>query len=268
MPSSGDQWLTLAAHPSITVALGPRGSGKSAFGHMLLDRYRSRATAYVLGPPSLAKLLPREIGVIERLEDVPIGPAAVLVDEAAIPFGARDSMSSRGRRLGEALALSRQRGWSLVFISQHSRLLDVEVLFQADLIVVKGVSTIGQAHERREVRPFIDKAASAFATIQGDQREWAWVFSEKADFEGLVRCELPTYWRPALSTAYAAVGLVDPPSDAESKSAPTRPGTRTSKAELRVWAKDLVLVRHHSYRQAAKVMGVPKSTISDLVLDK
>lgn len=235
---------------------------------MLLERYRARATRYLVGPSSLSKLLPREIGVVERLEDVPLGPAAVLVDEAGIPFGARDSLRSRGRRLSEILALSRQRGWSLIFIVQHSRLLDVEILFQADLIVVKGVSEIGREHERREVRPFVDKAASAFATIQEDRREWAWVFSEKADFEGLVRCELPTYWRPALSTAYAAVGLVDPSSDAESKSAPTRPGTRTSKAELRVWAKDLVIVRHHSYRQAAKVMGVPRSTLSDLVLDK
>ena len=149
------------------------------------------------------------------------------------------------------------------------RLLDVEVLFQADVIVVKGVSEIGREHERREVRPFIDKAASAFATIPGDQkREWAWVFSQKAEFEGLVRCELPTYWRPALSTAYAAVGLVDTASDADSKTAPARPGTRASKEELRAWAKDLVLVRHQSYRQVVKVMGLPRSTISDLVLDK
>ena len=44
-----------------------------------------------------------------------------------------------------------------------------------------------------------------------------------------------------------------------------RPGQRTPKSELVERVKYLVLVLHMSYGQAAKVMGLPKSTVWDLV---
>ena len=159
--------------------------------------------------------------------------------------------------------LSRQRGWSLIFVTQDSRQLDVNILSQADVIAVKGVNEIGREFERRELRQFTDRAAAAFATIQGDRRPWTWVYSTKTGFSGLVRHESASYWRPALSNALA--GGMSAHDGSKPKAAAPRQGARLSKDELRARAKDLVLVRHHSVRQAAKVMGLPKSTVWDLV---
>jgi len=266
-PPSDHQWLELAPHPSVIVIVGPRNSGKSHLGQRLLDQRRVRSAPYVLGPSSLRRLLPKEIGVVQRLEDVPHG-AAVLIDEAYIAFGARISMTAAGRIIGQMVNLSRQRGWSLIFVTQDSRQLDVNVISQADVIAIKGVSEIGREYERRELRPFTERARPAFATIQGDQRPWTWVHSEKTGFSGLVRHEPASYWREALSNAFAGVMSADDQPNVVGKTAAPRQGKRLSKEELRARAKELVLVRHLSYGQAAKMIGLSKSTVWDLVHDK
>ena len=266
-PPSDHQWLELAPHPSVIVIVGPRNSGKTHLGQRLLDQRRVHADPYVLGPSSLRRLLPKEIGVVQRLEDVPRG-AAVLIDEAYIAFGARNSMTAAGRIIGQMVNLSRQRGWSLIFVTQDSRQLDVNVISQADVIAIKGVSEIGREYERRELRPFTERARPAFATIQGDQRPWTWVYSEKTGFSGLVRHEPASYWREALSNAFAGAMSTDDQPNVVGKTAAPRQGKRLSKDELRARAKDLVLVRHLSYGQAAKMIGLSKSTVWDLVHDK
>ena len=71
--------------------------------------------------------------MVQRLEDIP-PRAAVLIDEAYLIFGARSAMTAAGRSVGTLVNLSRQRSWSLIFITQDSRQLDVNVLSQADTI--------------------------------------------------------------------------------------------------------------------------------------
>ena len=249
----------------MTVIIGPRGSGKSHLGHRLLEQLRVHADPFVLGPASLRSLLPREIGVVQRLEDIP-PRAAVLIDEASLNFGARNSMTTSGRGIGELVNLSRQRGWSLIFVTQDSRQLDVNILSQADVIAIKGVNEIGREFERRELRPYIDRAAAAFATVQGDRRPWTWVYSTKTGFAGLVRHEPASYWRPALSNAFA--GGMSAPDGSKPKATTPHHGARLSKQEVRARARELVLVQHKSYGEAATILDLPKSTVWDLVNDK
>ena len=264
-PPSDHQWLGLVPHPAVTVIVVPRGSGKSHLAHRLLELLRVHADPYVVGPASLRALLPKEIGVVQRLEDVPPG-AAVLIDEAYLAFGARNSMTAAGRGIGELVNLSRQRGWSLIFVTQDSRQLDVNILSQADVIAIKGVNEIGREFERRELRALTDRAAAAFATIQGDRRPWTWVCSTKTGFSGLVRHEPASYWRPALSNAFA--GGMSAPDGSKHKATTPHHGARLSKEELRARAKDLVLAKRKSYGEAATLLGLPKSTVWDLVNDK
>ena len=264
-PPSDHQWLGLVPHPAVTVIIGPRGSGKSHLGHRLLEQLRVHADPFVLGPASLRSLLPREIGVVQRLEDIP-PRAAVLIDEASLNFGARNSMTTSGRGIGELVNLSRQRGWSLIFVTQDSRQLDVNILSQADVIAIKGVNEIGREFERRELRQFTDRAAAAFAAIQGDRRPWTWVYSTKTSFSGLVRHEPASYWRPALSNAFA--GGMPVGDESKPKATALRQGARLSKDEVRARAKDLVLARRKSYGEAATILNLPKSTVWDLVNDK
>ena len=94
------------------------------------------------------------------------------------------------------------------------------------------------------------------------------MYSEKTGFSGLVRHEPASYWRPALSNAFAGATSTDDKPNVVGKTTAPRQGKRLSKEELRARAKDLVLVRHLSYGQAAKMISLSKSTVWDLVHDK
>jgi len=84
------------------------------------------------------------------------------------------------------------------------------------------------------------------------------VYREPADFSGIVKNELASFWRPALSHAFADAG----PSATEGQpSAQTglRKGSRTPSAELKAKARDM-REAGYSYSQIAHALGVSKGT--------
>jgi hypothetical protein len=244
----------------VILVIGKRGSGKSALGYRLLELYRPRATPYVVGlPPQAQKLLPEWVGVVGHLEDVPHG-AVVLLDEAYMTYHARASMTSGGRTIGQAVNLSRQRGHSLIFIVQEARQLDVNIISQADVLAVKELSELSRGFERRELSRLTDQARVAFADVRGDKRRWTWVYTERADFTGMVENTLASFWRPALSHAFANTAGVQQ----ENQPPSHRNGARTPREDLVVRAKGLIS-SGHSYGKAAQAMGLPRSTVWDLV---
>ena len=190
---------------------------------------------------------------------------AVLVDEAYLHLHARNSMSGAGRSIGAAVNLSRQRGQTLIFIAQEARQLDVNVISQADVVAIKRLSEVSREFERRELRRFTDKARAEFKAVPGEHRQWTWVYSDKADFSGMVQNQLASFWRPGLSRAFADVGHAVT-SGEQSKRFTTVPrkGTQTSREELSAKANALRSAGH-SYGQVSKILGIPKSTVWDLV---
>lgn len=112
--------------------------------------------------------------------------------------------------------------------------------------------------ERRELRKYTEKAQAEFIANRGDRRPWTWVYSEPADFSGIVKNELASFRRPALSPAFADVG----PSAANERSS-TQPGLmkgeRTTTSELKAKARTLSEAGY-SYSQIAHALGVSKCT--------
>lgn len=254
-------WLSLAPFPSIILVIGERGSGKTGLGYRIVELNRHRATPYVVGlPPNAQKLLPDWMGMADALEDVPRG-AIVLLDEAYTRYHARGSMTAAGRSISDLVNLSRQKRQSLIFIGQEGAQLDRNIVSQVDVIAIKELSEISMEFERREFRRFTDKARAAFSTIRGNRQAWTWVHSEKADYEGLVENQLPEFWSPALSRSFADAVVSQ---DGKHRSIP-RKGSKTSKEDLVAQARDLVEVREYTYGEASQIMGLPKSTVWDLL---
>lgn len=257
-PPVDARWLTLAPHPSVILILGKRAGGTSALGYRLLELFRARATPYVVGMPQEArKLLPDWVGYADRLDDVPAKVVALL-DEAYMRYHARDSTGADGRTIGQLVNLSRQKEWTLIFIVQEGRQIDVNVVSQADVVAVKELSGISQGFERRVLRRFIDKALAAFAAVKGNRQRWTWVYSEAAGGEvGLVEDELATFWKPALSRAFASV---TPGQDGNGAEQPR--GAKTPREELVGKTKSLKKLGH-SGREIAAILGIPPSTTQD-----
>ena len=256
-PSMDSTLLSLAPHPSVILVLGKRGSGKSALGYRMLELLRNQADPYVVGLPLAAhKMLPVWIGCKDRLEDVP-PKAAVLLDESYIQLHARDSMSRSGRDIGTLVNLTRQREQSLIFIVQEGRQLDVNIVSQADVIAIKELSEIGREFERPGLRRFTEKARLAFTGVKGNPRRWTWIYSESKGEVGLVENGLPSFWKPALSKAFAAVQPGQGTNLAEN-----RKGAKTPREQLVCQAKAL-RQQGHSIREIGKILGIPRSTTSD-----
>ena len=209
---------------------------------------------------TLQRLLPLWIGVVQDLRLIPQN-AVVLVDEAYLQFHARNSMSEAGRSIGSMVNLSRQKGWSLIFVVQESRQLDLNIISQLDWLAVKELTDISADFDRREIRRFTDKARLQFQTLQGDKRPWTWFHSERPQFEGLVRNGLPSFWRPSLSRAFAES---DTDSPSTSLSSTVRMGERLPRHELVRLAKEM-RASGMTYGQIATALGLAKSTVHEMV---
>ncbi|MBA7636431.1 hypothetical protein ES703_44050 [subsurface metagenome] len=245
------KWLRLIPHPSIVIILGGRGKGKSALGYRLLEYLRWVASVYVVGlPESARKLLPDYVGMVASLEDVPPN-SIVLVDEGYLTYHARRSMAATSVEMSQTLNLSRQRNQTLIFVTQEARQIDRNIASSANVVIFKDLGILQLEFDRRELNKIALKATQAFATLGGDKRKWAYVYSPDANFMGLMGNSLSTFWIPKLSHIFATGGEVIP-----------RAPKKTPLSQRIEKAKELKQQRL-SLGQIAKLMGVSKSTIKN-----
>lgn len=250
-------WLNVIRHPTTILILGARGSGKSALGYKILEYLRYRADPYVVALPQKARgLLPEWIGSVPSIDDLPQNSVA-LVDESYTLFHSRTSSSDRARTLSNQINLSRQRGITLIFISQESRQVDKNIVSSADIIIFKNPGILQLEFERKELRRIAEEARKMFAAINNrDKNKWAYVYAPRSNFIGMLENSLPSFWKPGLSKAYADSTPV-------SEMAIPKKMAREEKIKL---AKELHW-QGFSLSQIAKILGVSKSTVKNYLDD-
>ena len=246
------RWREVILPPVVGLILGKRGSGKTALGYWLLELFSYRLTPYVVGAPSQAKrLLPDLIGLVPTIEDLPPNCIA-LVDEAYLTYHARGSSAAASKDMSQTLNLSRQRNQSLLFVSQEARQVDKNIASSASLYLIKDLGMLQLEFERPELRKVMTLAEDALSLQRVDRRPWTYVYSQDADFKGLLRNGLASFWKPGFSKLFAAE-LV--------------PGARRAAATLTPEAKALravaLRVQGFSYSQIANQLGVSKATVSN-----
>ncbi|MFH1031888.1 MAG: ATP-binding protein [Chloroflexota bacterium] len=250
------QWLNVIKHPSVIAIIGSRGSGKSALGYKLLEYLRWTAKAYVVGIPEKSrKLLPDGIGSVPLLEDVPPDSVA-LVDEAYMMLHSRSSASQFAREISKLINLSRQRGLTLIFVTQEARQLDKNVASSANLIIIKNPGILQLEFERPQFRKILAEAQKMFATIDKDKTKWAYVYAPESNFTGMMPNSLPSFWTPGLSKAYADAHLI---------SEVKQPKKMTKEEKIKM-AKELH-VQRFTLGEIHVILGVSKSTVKNYVDD-
>ncbi len=184
----------------IALIFGKRGSGKSALGFRLLENIHHRAgrNCSVLGVSQ--KSMPHWISSIEKIEDAPQN-SAVLVDEGAISFNSRESMSKGNKSLSQLMAIARHKNLTILFITQNTGMIDRNVLKLSDLLLVKQGSLLQLEMERPEIRKFYEKAESLFKKLEGDKRQYVYMID--SDFEGALSHNLPSFWTENLSKSHS-----------------------------------------------------------------
>jgi len=217
--------VELLGYPSVTLILGRRGSGKSAFGYRALEDAHARGLpCCVMGlPPSKAGLLPDWVEVADDPRRLP-DSSAVFVDEAYMLMFARESMAAFNKLMAKLMGITRQRDQLFLFATHLTRKLDVGVVYDSDNIVFRQPSHLHARFERPELEPMLREADEFFRGVE-DPIRWAYVVTERGTYR--VEVELPSFWTEELSRAFAAVSL-------EPEAAPEAPTPRDLEALRRI----------------------------------
>jgi hypothetical protein len=186
------------AESKIGIILGARGTGKSALGIKFLENVysKNKTKMYALG--FLKDEMPSWIMVADNIKDIE-NDAFVLIDEGGILFNSRDSMSDANKFMGELILVARHKNLNILFISQNSANLDVNILRQADYLMLKPSSLLQLDFERKKIKEIYVDTKADFEKYK-DNRGITYIYSEL--FRGFVTNKLPTFWNTKISKSF------------------------------------------------------------------
>lgn len=181
----------------ILAVAGRRGSGKSVLGFRILENIHAKTSRPCFALGVKQSVLPSWITTIEEISQV-ANRGVVLVDEGAISFGSRESMSKGNRGLAGLLAIARHKDLTLIFITQNTGMIDKNVLNLCDTILLKEGSLLQEKMERSVMKDLYQTANSALSEIPAAERKpYCYIFD--SEFEGLVQASLPSFWSVKVS---------------------------------------------------------------------
>lgn len=185
--------------PRIVIILGKRGSGKTSLAFRILENVNAMTDrkCYALNFP---KNLPDWITHISTFEEAH-NNSVVFVDESTLNIPAQQG-KKKIKYLLSLMAIARHKDVSLVFVNQHSSTMDLNVIRQADILVLKQPSLMQKETERPAIKKLLDKVDNKF-NMECPEKHF-FVISD--DFEGMMQFEMPSFWSTQISKAFGNYG--------------------------------------------------------------
>lgn len=195
-----DSWETqlLSAESKIGILLGARGSGKTAFSVKLMENIyaKQKTKCYALGFQK--ETMPAWIEVVDDISQIK-NNATVLIDEGGILFSSRKSMSKPNQLLSELILIARHKNLNILFISQNSSNLDVNIIRQADFLILKPTSLLQKDFERKKIKDIYTEVQEKFDQYKAD-KGLAYIYSN--EFQGFISNNLPSFWTTGISKSF------------------------------------------------------------------
>jgi len=108
-------------------------------------------------------------------------------------------MKKSNKDLAELLAIARHKNLSLIFITQNSAMLDLNVLRLCDILLFKEPSLLQTRFERKALQDMFGKVGDSFSKIE-EKKAHSYIISD--DFEGLIKSGLPEFWNESISKSF------------------------------------------------------------------
>ncbi len=184
---------------TIGIILGARGSGKSAFGMRLLENIYSKTKRKCCTLGFRKEDLPIWINAVDDIKEIPNG-SFVLIDEGGILFSSRQSMKDANKILSELLLISRHKDLSIAFITQNSSNIEINVIRQADYLILKPSSLLQIDFERKKIKDIYAGVNGKFEKYK-EMNGVAYTYSDV--FRGFIANSLPSFWGTGLSKGFS-----------------------------------------------------------------
>jgi predicted double-glycine peptidase len=135
-------------------------------------------------------------------------PSIVICDEAAFIAGSRDAMSKSNKEWLKLIAICRHKDHLLIFIHQQSRQLDVQIMMDADLVLMKRPTQLHLRGARAEFAPEVGEAFDLFSKMRGSTKKKVYVVDYHYGGGTMLNAYMPTWWNDRVSKAYSSVDVV------------------------------------------------------------
>ena len=201
----------------VLVLSGHRGQGKSALGWWLAQEQqkKSRKQIAAIGMPIEARdNFPKRgfgkggINWVNSVEQVAqLKPSIVIADEAAFIANSRRAMSKQNQEWLKLIAICRHKDHLLVFISQHSRQVDIGILMEADLVLLKAPTQLHYKAARAEFKLEIKEAYDLFQEMRGDPRKKVFVVDFHYGRKTMLSAKMPTWWSEKISKSFSSASV-------------------------------------------------------------
>lgn len=189
---------TIESDSQIGIILGARGSGKTAFGVKLLEniysKYKEKCFAIGFKSEEFPSWI-KVVGDISELEN----DSWVLIDEGGILFNSRNSMSNANKMLSQLILIARHKNINILFISQNSSNLEVNILRQADFLALKQSSLLQKEFERKIIQKLYSETQDKFEKYKQD-KGLTYIYS--GHFRGFISNSLPSFWKEGISKSF------------------------------------------------------------------
>jgi len=132
----------------IITIVGYRGSGKTATAFWIIEQLKENnlnKNFYYVKKGDRPPELPDFMNHVTEIEFVPKNSFAML-DETAIEYSSRDFMKDKNRDFTKRLAILRHKNISIMLITQHIKLIDINLRRLSDILLFKKGSKVKTSH--------------------------------------------------------------------------------------------------------------------------
>ena len=199
----------------IVVISGARGEGKSALAWWLAQEMQSTTKKQVVAlnvPKPAQGAFPKRgfgkggIKSREEVEDIDaLKPSIIVIDEATFVLNARRAMSDNNVMWMELAAVCRHKDHLLVFICQSTRQIDIQLLAEADYVIMKRPTMQHMRTCRKEFEPELKQAWDQFNAMRTNTKKKAYVVDYTNGNATMLVSRMPQWWNDRVSKAYASV---------------------------------------------------------------